>query len=145
MARQRTVMWVMVFAVAAFVTYSGWQGSPPRAVLTGALVWVVGGSFVAWSHRRGRHTALEQAKSLTAEEGGYVLWKPGCTYCEKLLRQMGDDSRVQWVNVWRDDVANDEVRAFNDGNELTPTAVVGDVVLSNPSAGQLRAALDARR
>lgn len=137
-------MIVMVCAIAAFLTFTGWQDSPARALLAGAVALAVGGAFVAWSFRRGRHIALEQAKSLTADQGGYVLWKPGCIYCERLLRQVGDDTRVQWVNVRCDDVANDEVRSYNDGNELTPTAVVGDVVLSNPSAEQLKVALQAR-
>ena len=90
------------------------------------------------------HSPIASAIRAHSDRGGYVLWKPGCIYCERLLRQLGDDTRVQWVNVRCDDVANDEVRSYNDGNELTPTAVVGDVVLSNPSAEQLKVALKAR-
>ena len=56
---------------------------------------------------------------------------------------VGDDPRVTWVNVWADPEANAAVRTHNDGNELTPTALVGDRVLVNPSADALRAALDA--
>ena len=72
-----------------------------------------------------------------------VFWKPGCMYCERLLHAMGRDARVTWVNVWVDQDANDEVCRLNNGDELTPTAVVGDRVLRNPSAEELNEALSA--
>lgn len=122
-----------------------WPTGTTRAVIGGLFVAVVGVGFVLWSYRAGRHVPLAQADAATADAGGYVLWKPGCAYCERLLVQLGGDPRLEWVNVWRDPEANAAVRAHNGGDELTPTAVVGDVVLRNPSAEQLRAALDARR
>ena len=56
-------------------------------------------------------------------------------------RQLADDERVVWVNVWRDDDANHRVRELNDGAEYTPTVLVGDTVLRNPSAAAVREAL----
>ena len=38
-------------------------------------------------------------------------------------------------------LANRAVRDLNDGNELTPTALVGDAVLRNPNGAELLAAL----
>ena len=70
-----------------------------------------------------------------------VFWKPGCRYCERLLLALRGDDRITWVNVWQDQDANAVVRSLNDGNELTPTALVGEQVLINPSADQLREAL----
>lgn len=67
-----------------------------------------------------------------------VLWKPGCLYCERLLLHLRSDSRVTWVNVWQDDKANAQVRAVNNGDELTPTVLLGDQVLRNPTAAELR-------
>ncbi|RCS74726.1 hypothetical protein CIK68_06665 [Brachybacterium alimentarium] len=67
-----------------------------------------------------------------------VLWKPGCFYCERLMLQIGKDARVTWVNVWRDDAAQTRVRALNGGDELTPTVLIGEEALRNPSARELR-------
>ena len=67
-----------------------------------------------------------------------MLWKPGCLYCERLLRQLRSDDRMTWVNVWRDEAANAQVRAVNGGDELTPTVLLGDQVLRNPTAAELR-------
>ena len=71
-----------------------------------------------------------------------VLWKPGCTYCERLLLQLRGTPGISWVNVYEDPQADARVRSVNDGNQLTPTALVGGRVLRNPSAAELRAVLD---
>lgn len=121
-----------------------WPAGAVRAIIAGVVVAVAGVGFVLWSYRAGRHVPLEHAFAATTDGGGYVLWKPGCAYCERLLAQLGGDERLEWVNVWRDPEANAVVRAHNGGDELTPTAVVGDLVLRNPTAEELRAALDTR-
>ena len=72
-----------------------------------------------------------------------VFWKPGCPYCERLLKAIGDDDRVIWVNVWQDATARARVCELNDGNEYTPTALVGPDVLRNPSAAEVLAAIGA--
>lgn len=48
------------------------------------------------------------------------------------------------MNVWADDEANALVRSVNGGDELTPTVLVGEMVLRNPSAAELAAVLDGR-
>lgn len=87
------------------------------------------------------HTPWETAQPLIADGHAVVLWKPGCMFCEQLLGELGEDPAITWVNVYADDAANEAVRAVNDGNELTPTALVGESVLRNPSANELRSAL----
>ncbi len=104
--------------------------------------WVVavaalGVGFVAFIARRGRHTPWAMASQHVGPDHAVVFWKPGCTFCERLLLAVGKDERITWVNVWADKDANAEVRRLNGGDELTPTAVVGDRVLRNPSAEEL--------
>lgn len=114
---------------------------------TGVLTGVAGMAAVLaltfWSGRRGRHTPWPRAADLLASGQAVVLWKPGCVYCERLLLQIRSDPRVTWVNAWRDESANARVRAVNGGDELTPTVLLGEDVLRNPSARELRAALNA--
>lgn len=94
-----------------------------------------------WSGRRGRHTAWTEASERITPGRALVLWKPGCVYCERLLLCLGRDSRVTWVNVWQDVQANARVRELNGGDELTPTVIIGDEVLRNPTADEIRAHL----
>lgn len=107
-----------------------------------AAVGVLGLLFLGLHARRGRHTPWQQARGLVAPGHAVVLWKPGCTFCERLLLAVGSNDRISWVNVWVDEEANAEVRRLNGGNELTPTALVGERVLRNPSAEELLGALD---
>ncbi|WP_420176451.1 glutaredoxin domain-containing protein [Luteococcus sp. OSA5] len=70
-----------------------------------------------------------------------VYWRPGCPYCESLLRGLGDDERISLVNIWEDPEAAAFVRSVQDGNELVPTVVAKGRVLTNPDASQVLAAL----
>ncbi|NLT30964.1 MAG: hypothetical protein GXX86_11015 [Propionibacterium sp.] len=92
-------------------------------------------------YRTGKHTPWAEARQRVGADHAVVLWKPTCAFCEVLLRSVGDDPRVTWVNVWADPEANAAVRELNDGNELTPTALVGTAVLRNPSRADLLAAV----
>ncbi len=113
-----------------------WVGA--AAALAGL---VVVGLLVRRTYRTGPHTPWAQARAGLDAGHAVVLWKPTCLYCERLLRAVGADPRVTWVNVWADPAANRAVRDLNDGNELTPTALVGDAVLRNPNGAELLAAL----
>ena len=68
-----------------------------------------------------------------------VYWRPGCPYCAR-LRWSLRRSRVasEWIDIWSDPHAAAFVRSRNGGNETVPTVVVGDVVLVNPGARQVR-------
>lgn len=90
------------------------------------------------------HVDWEQAQRDLAAGNAVVFWKPGCAFCEFLLLRLRSEERVTWVNVWKDKDANAAVRAANNGDELTPTALIGDRVLRNPSAGEVIAALGKR-
>ncbi|GAA1489280.1 glutaredoxin family protein [Brachybacterium sacelli] len=108
----------------------------------GVIVGVVGElgviAVALWSGRRGRHTPWPRAMAALAPGRALVLWKPGCLYCERLMLQLRKDPRVIWVNVWRDEEAKARVREVNGGDELTPTALIGEDVLRNPTAQELR-------
>jgi mycoredoxin len=67
--------------------------------------------------------------------------KPTCSYCTRLRKALRHDDRVIWVNVWVDSAANAEVRRLNGGDEYTPTAIIGDRVLRNPTAALVRSTL----
>ena len=58
-----------------------------------------------------------------------------------LDHRTADDDRSTWVNIHEDEAAAEYVRSVNDGNELTPTVVIGDEVYRNPDADEVRAAL----
>ncbi|MCE1179195.1 MAG: hypothetical protein LWW86_09255 [Micrococcales bacterium] len=129
-------------AVAAVVI--GWALAP-TSLASGVAIGGVGlllvAAYGAWSLRRGRHTPWSSAQEQIRPGRAVVLWKPGCPFCELLLRALKDDERITWVNVWRDDAAQARVCELNDGNEYVPTALVGDRVLRNPSADELTHAL----
>ncbi|NLE97934.1 MAG: hypothetical protein GX596_08090 [Propionibacterium sp.] len=114
------------------------NGAHPGWLLVIALLAALLGAYML---RRGRHTPWVVADARRGPGHAVVFWKPGCMYCERLLRALRRDHDITWVNVWRDSAANAELRRLNDGNELTPTALVGDRVLRNPSADELRSAL----
>lgn len=81
------------------------------------------------------------AQSLLADDHAVVLWKPDCEFSVQLLDELKGHLAITWVNVREDEDANARVRELNDGNELTPTVLVGEQVLRNPSADDLRAML----
>lgn len=87
------------------------------------------------------HTTWDVARSLIADDHAVVLWKTDCEFSLALLEELRDHPAITWVDVHRDDAANAAVRELNDGNELTPTVLVGERVLRNPSAEELRALL----
>lgn len=138
--RTRLSLLVAVCAVTVLAVLVGLED-----VVTGVVVGVVGLAALLligwWSGRRGRHMAWDEAKDLLATDHAVVMWKPGCVYCERLLLTLGRDPRISWVNVWRDAQANARVRELNDGDELTPTVLLGEQVLRNPSAADLRSRL----
>ncbi len=134
------VVVVVAFSVAIFLLI---DGDAPTWLIV--FMAAVGLALVALNTRRGRHTPWAKAEEQVRAGHAVVFWKPGCMFCERLLRAVGKDDRVTWVNVWVDQGANDEVCRLNDGDELTPTAVVGDRVLRNPSAEELEEALSERQ
>jgi glutaredoxin-like protein len=71
-----------------------------------------------------------------------LYWRPGCGFCVRLARALDVmEIEPELHNIWEEPDAAAFVRSVNRGNELVPTLVVGDQVLSNPSADQVRNAL----
>lgn len=73
-----------------------------------------------------------------------VYWRPGCVYCARLrvgLRRAGIE--YEPVDIWQVPEAAAAVRAVTGGSETVPTVVIGDTAMVNPTARQVRAALDA--
>lgn len=139
---QRLVPWLALVAGLAVVAWV-WVDDPEpvgAVVLTVVVALAVAATF--WSARRGPHVRYDRAEQRIGDGHAVVLWKPGCAYCERLLLQLRGTPGITWVNVYEDPQADAKVRSVNDGNQLTPTALVGGRVLRNPSAEQLRAVLD---
>lgn len=136
----RSLRWSLVVVAAVILAMAVMTGIDDlrRGIISAVVGALVLAAVAVWSGRRGRHTAWARAEARIAPDHAVVLWKPGCPYCERLLLQLGRDPRVTWVNVWRDEDANAQVRAVNGGDELTPTAFLGAQVLRNPSAAELR-------
>lgn len=83
----------------------------------------------------------EEARAKLAPDHAVVLWKPGCSYCIDLKVDFEDDERFSWVNIAEDEGGAEAARNLNNGNELTPTVLIGDKGFSNPSSSQVRAEL----
>lgn len=116
----------------------------PMIVLA-VLFLLLSVAFAWWSLRKGRHVALADAERQIADGQAVAIgfWKPGCMYCERLMRSLRDREDIAWVNVWQDPAADARVRELNGGDQYTPTLVLGrgGSVLRNPSADEVRAAL----
>lgn len=71
-----------------------------------------------------------------------VYYKPGCPFGIR-LRAALRIRNIPYVAVrFRDDKAGaTQVRAVNDGNEISPTVRVGDIWLANPRWHQVAAAM----
>lgn len=88
-----------------------------------------------------KHANWDEARADIGPGHAVILWKNGCFFCDMLMEQLADDDRSTWVNIHEDEAAAEYVRSVNDGNELTPTVVIGDEVYRNPDADEVRAAL----
>jgi len=67
-----------------------------------------------------------------------VYWRPGCGFCMALERQLADsDLTIQYRNIWEDQDAAEFVRSHANGNEVVPTVQVGEMVMVNPTAGDV--------
>jgi glutaredoxin len=130
---------------------------PPAALLVGGLLAAnslrsLGGAiaivaaallavaiiFLAWRLsplRRGTHIDHARARELAGADGVIVYWRPGCQYCVRLRRSLGDRAgEVTWVNIWADDEAAAFVRSINGGNEQVPTVATGTGERLDPTA-----------
>jgi len=71
-----------------------------------------------------------------------VLWRPGCPFCTRLLRELSRSGVITTErDIWSDPDAAARVRAATGGDETVPTVVVGDRALVNPRLAQVVAAV----
>ena len=70
---------------------------------------------------------------------------PWCGFCRNLKRQLARDGiEIDEIDIERDQAAAEYVMSVNGGNQTVPTVVFPDgSVMTNPSANQVRARLDA--
>lgn len=62
-----------------------------------------------------------------ADGGVAVFWRPGCTFCLRLMWKLRSHlGQVYWVNIWQDDDAAARVRELNGGNETVPTVLTAE-------------------
>ena len=138
---QRVVPWLALVVGGGMIALVWLRNPEPVGAVVLSVVVALAVAAAFWSARRGHHTPYNQAQQRIADDHVVVLWKPGCAYCERLLVQLRDASGITWVNVYEDPEGDAKVRSVNGGDQLTPTALVGDEVLRNPSAAELRALL----
>ncbi|MEU1182535.1 glutaredoxin domain-containing protein [Streptomyces sp. NPDC005820] len=83
--------------------------------------------------------ALEAQRRSAVDGRPIVLWRPGCMYCMRLRIRLGRRARrMHWVDIWRDPVGAEAVRAANDGNETVPTVIVAGQAHTNPDPAWVR-------
>ncbi len=62
-----------------------------------------------------------------------VYWRPGCYFCDRLLRHFDQAGvRYEMLDIWRDESARATVRAHNCGDETVPTVALGTSFTTNP-------------
>lgn len=109
-----------------------------------ALGW---GWWVSPLRRAQPHVDHEQAMAQVRSRQLIVYWRPGCTWCIKLWRNLEPDERdrLLWVNVMADADASRYIRRFHDGAMVTPTVVTGNGRQVAATAEQIRARLQQSR
>lgn len=122
------VLGLLLVAVVGLSTGGAQQG---LVVFIGVLA-VLGVSAWLSPLRPGKHTEIGDT-ALTRPEV-VVLWRPGCAYSARLKRDAARHGvRVKWVNIWRDPEAAAICRRLNGGSEETPTVVVVDRDMPQPT------------
>jgi hypothetical protein len=102
-----------------------------------ALGW---GWWVSPLRRARPHVPHVDAAAAAGPSGAVVYWRPGCSHCLRLWRELDADERerVTWVNVMADRDASVYIRRFHEGRMVTPTAVTGRGRQIEATASQIR-------
>ena len=133
---------VMAFGVI-FAVLNVVVGNVVAGVLIGLLLIAFGLAIspAIFPRSRGWAESLRLARSRQAP---LILWKPGCSWCIRMRFALGTaGNRAVWVDIWDDPEAAAAARQRNDGNETTPTVVIGDESWTNPEPAQVRGRLPA--
>jgi hypothetical protein len=88
--------------------------------------------------RTGKVRGVSDPEPRTAKPEIVFYWRRGCLI-SALLRRKLRAAGLTWSerDIWADDEAAAFVRQQAHGNETVPTVAVGDIVLVNPSIGQV--------
>ncbi len=71
-------------------------------------------------------------------------WRPGCPFCMMLERSLGKANLpLDKRNIWDEPGYAAIVRSIANGNETVPTVRIGSIAMVNPSAREVRAAVEA--
>lgn len=150
MLRDRIERWIPAVALlvvgALFAKDAVEDAGFRPALVVGLAVLLAGGWWVS-PMRRGRHVRHARARAESGDEDLIVYWKPGCSYCIRLLATLdrSEKEQIRWVNVWRDADAAQFVADHNDGNVLTPTVMTGTGRRLSMTAEAVRAHLADQR
>lgn len=103
-----------------------------------AAFYLAVGLLLVWRispFRGGRTTTHQEVLAMSESERPVVIyWRPGCGYCARLKRTLGDEGdKAVWVNIWQDEEAAAFVRSVNNGNETVPTVVLDGTPHTNPA------------
>lgn len=130
MRRDRIERWIpalTLLVVGAVLAWDAIGGAGSRWVAAVGLALLLAGGWWLSPLHRGRHVPHASAQAESGDDDLIVYWKPGCTYCIRLLATLHRSERdqIRWVNVWQDDDAAQFVADHNDGDVLTPTVMTG--------------------
>ena len=71
-----------------------------------------------------------------------VFWRPGCPFCNRLLRWIDRNGLpTTRRDIWTDAAAAAELRELTGGDETVPTVTIAGQALINPSPRGLEAAV----
>lgn len=136
-------LWLVVLIFGLIFAWSISEGRMVLGVLVALSVLLISWWMSPFSG--GRTTRHADVMALPAEQRRAVIyWRPGCIFCQRLKGGLGADAKkATWINIWQDPDAAAFVRSVNDGNEVVPTVVLDEKVLTNPDPLIVRAALSA--
>jgi mycoredoxin len=130
---------VLVLVAALVVVQLAQDGDAVAAAVVGAALL-----GLAWfgSPVRGRRDPTHAEALRRAARGEVVVyWRPGCSYCARLLAVLRGRRGWVRVNIWHDPDAAAFVRQHNGGDEVVPTVLVGHETWTNPPPERVRAVL----
>lgn len=126
-------VWVLQVLAGVWAVWTGVVADRLWWALLG-LVFFGGAAWWSSPWWGGRSPRREQVLALPGEERPVVVyWRPGCLFCARLRRDLGDlGERAHWVNIWQDRDAAAFVRSVNGGSETVPTVVLDGEPHTNP-------------
>lgn len=117
---------VLIIVLAGLVAARAFVGEVDGVAVAFALGLVIFAAFTAIAAlvKSRPDAGVDQH---VANGGVAVFWRPGCTFCLRLMWKLRSHlGQVYWVNIWQDDDAAARVRELNGGNETVPTVLTAE-------------------